>query len=144
MSNPVDVLPDPERLRRLQQLLLERLAKGPDPVFAEIAEEVRSGRMTLRDAALGPAYRETFAAATSAALRAAAGRTPEEIAAAAAANPVEAKIARLEAEPPPIAAPEPAAADDADDEPVDSFMVRPQAPDRDAGPPRRERWHRRW
>lgn len=140
--NHLDGLPDPERLRRLQQLLLERLAKGPDPVFAEIAEEVRSGRMTLRDAAFSPAYQETFAAAATSALRATDNRSEE-----AAATSLEARIAQLEAMPPPVAEPEPPeppAAADTDDEPADSFMVGPPTADRESRPPRRERWNRRW
>ncbi|MEU9689094.1 hypothetical protein [Amycolatopsis japonica] len=60
---------DLSRLGEVREFALRTAAKGQDPVLAEMAKEIRAGKMTLREAGTGTAYREAFAAAMEKALR---------------------------------------------------------------------------
>ena len=139
-------MPDPtmnlDVLRRYRELLVEKLARGSDPVLAEMAREVRSGRMTLREAAFSKAYEEKFSQLAERAVTALAGISQAEIQAAA---PLETRIGELEAElaveppEPRVTRPAPPPSDDV----PDSFLVGPPRTERTAQPPQRQRWQRR-
>ncbi|GAB3440699.1 hypothetical protein GCM10027436_24410 [Actinophytocola sediminis] len=49
------------RLQQFDDLALRAAEKGGNPVLAEIARDVRAGRLTLREAAASSAYHDTFA-----------------------------------------------------------------------------------
>ncbi|UMP04759.1 hypothetical protein [Amycolatopsis sp. EV170708-02-1] len=49
------------QLEKVHALTLHAAAKSGNPVLAEIAREVRAGRLTLREAAASSAYHDTFA-----------------------------------------------------------------------------------
>lgn len=51
------------KARRRQDDTLRRVANGDNPVFAELAREVRAGRMLLMEAATSDAYRDHLAKA---------------------------------------------------------------------------------
>ena len=46
------------KARRRQDDTLRRVANGDNPVFAELAREVRAGRMLLMEVATSDAYRD--------------------------------------------------------------------------------------
>ncbi|RZQ61913.1 hypothetical protein [Amycolatopsis suaedae] len=145
---------DLTRLGEVREFALRTAANGPDPVLAEMAREVRSGKLTLREAVASAAYREAFSVATEKALRAAReadddakaeveGKSFDEL-----VDRLARRNAELDAEeaaPDTSPAPEP----EPDDEYFDgeSFMVSQPRRDQDAesqAAPRRERWTRRW
>lgn len=137
-----------DMLRRYHELLVEKLARGSDPVLAEMAREVRSGRMTLREAMFSTAYEEKITQLAERAFGAVAGMSREEIEAAAEGDPLEHRIGELEREMaveppdpprPPVRDPDPSR----DDEMPDSFLVGAPRAERTARPPQRERWQRR-
>lgn len=92
--------PDP------RQDLLRRMADGPDKLMAEMAREVRSGRMTLREAAASSAYRGIFETGAQHLAEAMRGVTREDLA--------KAVRAQTAAEPPSPAPP----SDDDFDQPI--------------------------
>lgn len=62
---PDEYLPRPpldlRKLEELHQLVLRAAARAGNPVIAELADELRSGRMTALEAARSTAYREVLA-----------------------------------------------------------------------------------
>lgn len=62
---PDEYLPRPpldlRKLEEIHQLVLRAAAKADNPVIAELAEELRSGRMTAVEAARSTAYSEALA-----------------------------------------------------------------------------------
>jgi hypothetical protein len=140
---PVDV--DPDKLRRLEAVWLRRLARGDNPVLAEMAREVQSGRMTLRDAVTSSAYSETL---TKVVERVVAQRTVEERQRAVDPSAIDEYLAQHETP------------DEEDDEPAEQTPPPTEATDEEFSapimhkePPRRTeqdsrpqraRWNRRW
>jgi hypothetical protein len=140
---------DLEKLRRLQELAIQKLTKSDDPVLAEMAREVRAGRMTLREAASSAAYRDVFAVAANRTLDRFRSMSREEIEQGA-DDELDKLLARYE--------------DEDEDEPARTETRAAQRPEPDeydfsapltqrppaAGqptdrqPPQRERWKRRW
>ncbi|MEU3274474.1 hypothetical protein ABZ639_26830 [Saccharomonospora sp. NPDC006951] len=147
---------DQDTLRRLQDAALRKLADGKDPVLAEMAREVRAGRLTLREAATSSAYRDAFAATGSDIVRATRGMSEQELRQAAEATPADDVLAHLDgndAPSPDDAGTEesatrtagPGDADDADDGAAgDSGTVMSAPPPVERGAPRRATWKRRW
>ncbi|ONI77756.1 hypothetical protein ALI144C_30400 [Actinosynnema sp. ALI-1.44] len=107
-----------ETTRRQLDAVLRQMAAGPDKLLAEMATQVRSGRMTLREAASGSAYREIFVTAAQHVTEAMRGTSHEDLVRAANQQPVD--------EPPTRREPEPVA-DDGFDEPI----MRAAPPTRD-------------
>jgi hypothetical protein len=69
----------PENLRRLHETTLQTVAKGPNPVIAEMAREILANRVTLREAVTGLAYREAFAQAGERAMASLRGKTMDDL-----------------------------------------------------------------
>ncbi|OLF12719.1 hypothetical protein BLA60_05420 [Actinophytocola xinjiangensis] len=155
MTNPFlrDLPPPPvsrETMRALEQQTLHRMETGGNPVFAELAREVRAGRTTLREAATSLAYRDAFDEAAANLEKALRGFSVDEIAQLADGRNVDELLSRIPDETPePSAEPDPEPpARPADDEDFDGpIMTSPLPPVRDADPgqhPQRARWNRRW
>ncbi|TCO58041.1 hypothetical protein [Actinocrispum wychmicini] len=131
---------DKDKMRRFTELAMRRLENGPDPLLAEMAREVRSGRMTLIEAAASSAYREAFATIADKATERLRGVDIDTLVAAADDSALDKLIAELEAEP---AAddpkPDPPAEDDFD---FSAPLAQSQPPPRSASgtPPQRARW----
>lgn len=140
-----------ETVRRWQEAVLRRAARDHENVFGEVAREVLAGRMTMREAATGYAYRDVFAEAGQQVIAAVRGKTSEQLRAAAERHPLEQLVERLERdETPADTAADTAAAvsapDPVDDEPPASVLRGAPRTTTDAGdqPARRQRWQRRW
>jgi hypothetical protein len=139
------------KLHRVRDGILRRVAKGDNPVFAELAREVRAGRMTLQEAAASYAYREHVAQAADRVVERLSTLTKEELEALSVGRTVDDALAELEAE---------EAAEDAEaaarrqpirPEPQDTtdydapIMTAPKVDrNEDPGGPQRTRWNRRW
>lgn len=144
---------DDDKLRRLRDGALRRLARGDDAVLAEMAREVLSGRMTSRDAAHSFAYRDALATAADKAISAL-RESQEEIRETAEARALDDLIEELERDEPEDLAPPPdqargadrAEATEDDDLSHSSILQGPPAANRGitGQPPRRTRWTRTW
>lgn len=142
---------DLAKLREVHNAVLQSAAKGKHPVFAEMAREVLSGRMTMREAAGGAAYRDAFADATDAFVASMRAVPPDDLRTATEGSSLDDLIASLnepddEEEPaPPTRERQPNA--EVDDASFDnSIMKRPDqgATGPDGTTPQRELWNRRW
>ncbi|OKJ95598.1 hypothetical protein AMK34_21445 [Amycolatopsis sp. CB00013] len=70
---------NPEKLRQLHETALQAAAKSRHPVIAEMAREVLAGRLTLREAVTGAAYREAFTEASDRAMESLQGKTIDDL-----------------------------------------------------------------
>lgn len=145
LPRPVDV--EPDKLRRLQAVWLRQLAQGANPVLAEMAREVQSGRMTLLDAVTSSAYSETLAKVVERVVAERAERGVDERQRAVDPSVVDEYLERHETpaeedDEPEEPTPPPTEATDEDfSAPIMRREHRPAEPD---SRPQRARWNRRW
>jgi len=146
--NP-DLPIDLEKVRRLRESLLRKLAAGKDPALAEMAREVQAGRITLREAAFG-AYRKQVTVLAEKAAASMRQVSKEDLERAMEEYTLDDAIEQVDAAPdpepvepptpPPARRPEP----DEDEDDNDSILLDPPKTDRSTERPQRAQWERRW
>ncbi|MFI7118352.1 hypothetical protein [Amycolatopsis sp. NPDC049868] len=135
---------DTDKRDRLRKVFLQQLAKGDDPVFAEMAREVQSGRMTLREAVLSSAYRDAFTSVADKITESLNAISEEEMAAAD-GEAVDEYLARHEHDERETDSADEAPAPDSDDVFSAPIMQAPPSRRHRQGdpPPERSSWQRR-
>ncbi|OLZ52738.1 hypothetical protein [Amycolatopsis keratiniphila] len=142
----LDLPIDLDKVRRLREGMMRKLATGKDPVLAEMAREVLAGRITLRDAAFG-AYREQVTVLAEKAAASLRQVSKEDLERAMEEHTLDDAIEQLGAIPDPEPedeAPAPPARRPEPEEDDESILLPPPTADRPPDRPQRERWKRRW
>lgn len=137
--------PDPAKVDKLRDIALRRMANGPDPLLAEMAREVRSGRMTLREAATSWAYRDAFTDLAGQVLTRMNTTNREDLTKVDTDEDLDNLLARHDDDPDPQPEPEPPTSTRDDYDFNQPLATRtPPPPAVDPPPPTRARWQRRW